>query len=456
MKIFCTTPLFSRTRSHVALAALAGSIASVGCASAPEDAEESKRSTSEAIVGGYTDTLDTQVVAVLSPSGLCTGIAISATKVLTAAHCVDVSPYAVTRDLTTSGASHAYAVQSAVRDPAYSGATGDGHDLGVLTLSEALPGTPLATNLYGDLPLGIHGSIRVPVGPNRPYERIVGFGRTSATGSSGTRLAAAVDIANYGPATLDLAAGGSAACFGDSGGPILWDTTGNGGAIMVIGVSSFGDSGCTVSSYTRVNVYASYLRALYADALGRTPDSSGLHNGVDAMLGGASAENMALTFATSPEYQTRELNRLSNAWFGHSADTATTHQLVGQSDRNVRFGLVTSSEYFTRHGATSTTYIQALYTDVLGRSASSSDLSVWNAVFGQSGSFAVAAGVVDSDEAHRVQISSLYPRYLHRAADTGGVNDWAQSMGAGTTFETVTSRIAGSAESWNHALVTFP
>ncbi len=447
---------FQRPRSLIAtLIALTASMGLAGCASAQDGTATDGVSVSEPIVGGTVDSQDSQVVALLSPSNtLCTGIAISPTKVLTAAHCVDDRPNAVYRDLTVGSTSHAYAVLSAVRDPAYNGTLGDGHDLGLLTLSEALPGTPLPTNLYGDLPLGIHGSIRVVVGPNRPLERIAGFGRTSPTGPAGTRYAVGVDIAQYRAATLDLT-GAASACFGDSGGPILWDTSGF-NSFTVIGVASFGNSTCTTSSYNRVNVYASFIRALYADALGRGADSDGLHHHVDAMVGGGSMVTLAGNFIASVEYQNRENDLRSVAWLGHHADAPTLASWLNKPDRTVRVAILTSAEYLSRHNASSAAYIQSVFASVLGRAPNASEASGFGGVYASSGVSGVAQVVLDSDEAHRRQVSDLYVRYLHRAADSGGLNTWAHFISTGASIEAVGAAIAGSAENWSRALTAYP
>jgi hypothetical protein len=65
-------------------------------------------------------------------------------------------------------------------------------------------------------------------------------------------------------------------------------------------------------------------------------------------------------------------------------------------------------------------YVQTLYHDFLGRTASTVDLVAWNALFPRIGRLAVVNGLVRSPEALTRLVDRLYLTFLNRPADTAG------------------------------------
>lgn len=234
-----------------------------------------------------TDVADTGVVMVLSQTvgstsgNLCSGEVISPHIVLTAAHCVDpavvgsnVKFVVFTGDVLsmTAPRSDFLAVQETHYDTAFNQADPtQGHDIGIVVLKAPTTIAPIPFNRTA-LAQSVVG---MPA-------RIVGYGITSASDTmgttAGTRRQAMTKINNVDPTLVGLADGSHTICEGDSGGPAFLSI---GGRELIVGVSSFGYSGCPTSAPgvdTRVDQYLSFI-----DPLVNMFDPPMLHGGDSCM-----------------------------------------------------------------------------------------------------------------------------------------------------------------------------
>ena len=141
----------------------------------------------------------------------CSGVAISPTLVLTAAHCVPSGAATGRHQVFTAVAGSPGEVVDVARSyvhPDY-GAAEVGADLAVLALDEP-----------------VRGAVPLPVSFDEPRPEtlatIQGFGVTEATGSvQPTALSGTVEIAALGDGVVELLPGPNMVCDGDSGGPLL-------------------------------------------------------------------------------------------------------------------------------------------------------------------------------------------------------------------------------------------
>jgi hypothetical protein len=86
----------------------------------------------------------------------------------------------------------------------------------------------------------------------------------------------------------------------------------------------------------------------------------------------------------------------------------------------------------TTVSAGASAFVQAMYADVLGRTASATDVNSWGRhLMNGASPVEVASGFVDSDEYRLIRINSAYQTILGRPAEAGGDRGWLAAMKRG-------------------------
>jgi virginiamycin B lyase len=182
---------------------------------------------------------------------------------------------------------------------------------------------------------------------------------------------------------------------------------------------------------------AHYVTALYHDLLGRTPDDGGLNYWTQLLNTGTTREQVALAIWQSAEHFTLEVNTYYQTFLHRAADAGGLAYWVGAlqagaDETTIIQGFLTSSEYLQAH-PDNIGYINALYSDLLGRPADSAGFTYWTNLLNSGTSrVQVAHGFVHSGEYEGHLLDLLYSTYLHRAADSGGASIWYNALQAGT------------------------
>jgi hypothetical protein len=193
-----------------------------------------------------------------------------------------------------------------------------------------------------------------------------------------------------------------------------------------------------------------FVHAVYVGLLGRLADGAGTTFHADRLRAGATPTSVVRSLTGSGEYRRRVVDGFYRAYLDRPGDRgglAHFSSSVLTRRVSVQAALLGSNEYFSKAGGTNEGFVDALFRDVLGRSADGGARTTFVAqlAFGRSRG-AVARTVLTSREALGDLVDDLYEHHLRRAPDRGGRTYWRDRLAAGTRVETVVAALAGSSE----------
>ncbi|XP_069107875.1 trypsin alpha-like [Argopecten irradians] len=237
--------------------------------------DEAEQLTNSRIVGGGEATIRDnpwQVSLRSNNNHICGGVILNATAILTAAHCLASSTYTSYTVQYGSANRESGGFVSKATDMKLNPNYGEGlgafpNDIAILMVEDmALSKDAQAISLT-------ERSNDELAALNKSSCRITGWGRTSSAGSlpqilQGTNVDVLADSncrriwgsSVNDPIHICVSGGNSGACNGDSGGPLVCEN--NAGVMELVGVTSWGASGCSVSYpsvYTEVSYFHDFI-----------------------------------------------------------------------------------------------------------------------------------------------------------------------------------------------------
>ena len=203
------------------------------------------------------------------------------------------------------------------------------------------------------------------------------------------------------------------------------------------------------------------VRAMYEDLLRRGVDPSGLSTWSAMLAGGSGGPALVTSLTNSDEYIRLRIRQAYTEVLGREPEPGGMDHWY----RTIRAGRATvddvqrrflsSGEFLSKAGGTNEGYVRRMYTSVLGRTASSSEVVHWVGQIGVQGRERVTDAIWFSREAAGRRAAVYYTVFLKRAAERAGVEFWATILldrGEGA----VRIGIAGSEEYRVRALARFP
>jgi hypothetical protein len=197
---------------------------------------------------------------------------------------------------------------------------------------------------------------------------------------------------------------------------------------------------------------SAFVGGLYQNLLNRAVDSAGLVYWDQLLLAGVSRQQVAMAIWQSPEHRGVEVDQFYATYLRRPADAAgrtawVNTFLAGAGEADVIEGFLTSAEFQAAH-TTDTSFVNALYSLVLGRPADAAGLTAWVQAL-QSGVSrqALAQSFLSCEEADRRVVDEYYRLFLNRPPDPAGEQFWTDSLLRGSaTFESVGEAFLGSDE----------
>jgi Domain of unknown function (DUF4214) len=163
--------------------------------------------------------------------------------------------------------------------------------------------------------------------------------------------------------------------------------------------------------------------------------------------------SVASQFTHSAEHYRDEVSAGYQLYLGRAPDAAgltfwTKALLAGASDEKFEARLVSSPEYLASHGATMEDWIDSIYQDVLGRSATTDEVANFIQLLdGGDSHFDVALQLTRSSEHEQDLITSYYQQFLQRTASATDIDYWVNSiLQDGSTQEEVQAFFLSSPE----------
>ncbi|MBU4335851.1 MAG: DUF4214 domain-containing protein, partial [Actinobacteria bacterium] len=207
-----------------------------------------------------------------------------------------------------------------------------------------------------------------------------------------------------------------------------------------------------VSSGLAATTEGRYVTQVYHDLFGRAVDPSGLDTWVGRLIAGAPRSSVADAITSSDEYRGVLVATTYGHYLGRTPEAGGLQYWVsrmqgGMTIDQLEGGILTSDEAYALAGGTADGWVASLYAQVLGRSASTAEISFWSHLLTDGGTrVQVARGFLLSTEHLRTVVDGYYVDLLNRHSDPSGLAWWVTALQSGVRLETVVGRIVGSDE----------
>jgi hypothetical protein len=182
---------------------------------------------------------------------------------------------------------------------------------------------------------------------------------------------------------------------------------------------------------------AAFIESMFEERLDRPAAASEVAIWMNVLSQGGLAA-VATGIENSPEARTMLVKNLYQQYLGRNAVGGEEQgwvqlMLRGEGQEQILAGILSSAEFYQRaqtlitSGTPDERYIQALYSAVLGRTASAAEVSNWLQLLPTVGRFGVALGFVESTEFRTNMVTAFYSNFLQRAPDAAGLAAWVRS-----------------------------
>ena len=194
-----------------------------------------------------------------------------------------------------------------------------------------------------------------------------------------------------------------------------------------------------------------FVRLLFRDVLGRTPDAGGLRWWVSLLEDGASRSAVAARFRRVPEVDQRVVRTLYATYLGRnpSADELSLWTgFLGAGGRveEVASQLLGAPERWAEAGGDVDRFVADLYADVLDRRPSGSEAGAARSQVEAAGTTDAARALLHGSESAGRRVDHLYDALLRRRPDPTGRAYWVDRISSGGNLVDLLFSVAATSE----------
>jgi hypothetical protein len=281
---------------------------------------------------------------------------------------------------------------------------------------------------------------------------------TATTNASGIATFADVAIGSYlvrqefaYPGAVQTAGGEAGVSLSVTGGGTVSANLGNllfSPAVPVPANTSIYGSG-------NADANSAFVEGLYHTLLNRAAQPGDLASWTGQLNSGYTREQVTEAIIDSPEHRGLEVDYYYETFLGRAADMAGYNSWVndfrgGADEADVVQGILTSPEFLTEH-SDATSFVQALYQDLLGRAADAAGQASWVAQLNAGTTqAAVVSGILRSTESAARGVDGFYAAFLHRPTDQGSTA-WENVWTSGESLTQIAASILYMPEFFQNA-----
>lgn len=201
---------------------------------------------------------------------------------------------------------------------------------------------------------------------------------------------------------------------------------------------------------------ARYVTEVYVDLLQRTPAIGELNFNVAHLQNGETPDQFAHKIIVSTEHRALQVTQWYQTYLGRNPEPAGLAYQVnllktGGSPTDTQLGMILSPEFQKAH-VSDASYVDALYVDVLHRTAAPEEEAYWvGKLAGGQSRKSLAAGFLNSREYLKNEINADFNLVLHRNASGDAIQTWADEIrGDKGTDDHLLVALFGSDENLNN------
>jgi hypothetical protein len=206
-----------------------------------------------------------------------------------------------------------------------------------------------------------------------------------------------------------------------------------------------------------------FVRAVHVDLLGREPTDEELTPYVDALGSGAATRAQVVRYvAFGLENLTQEVTELYAEALDRAPDaTGLAHWVNTMGYTSYPLSRATaevygSTEYVNRHAAAPEPWVEGVFADLIGRAPDPAGLTYWTGVAATKGPTFAALRLYESAEHRRTRVTEVFQEMLGRAPEPPALAFWTDWLTVQRGDLWLAIHLGSTAEYASRAVTRFP